>query len=914
MALVCGVNSLFPSETLRPSVTLAPGSGKVFVPTLPLAPTDFPIDDAAAVMVAGGDVISLGKFYPARFFNDLPEYFQGLPLERIPGAPVLPEFADNPDSLEARYWGIQRIILRAIGREIARIDYILRGRVSLADYDTSRRLPHATPPDDQNLFELAVYEDDRTLLWADASFINPATVRFPSRVEQKIGASTLGSPVISGLPTTEGMYPGLEVTGPSIQGSTTADITALSASVTNIPSTVGYVEGLTVTGFGIPSGTHILSVDGPNSITLTKAATETLTSTEISVALKAVVVSVDSPTQVTLNSAARATDLSTPILFKYRRGERRFTNTEPAYATSPGSAGLYYVFARIINEQQTVRILGAAGGTFTLSFGYEETEALPYNAPASLIQSRLEQLSTIEPGDILVTDLGASHWHFTFAGAYRGTDVRQLGSSGVNLVGSAEIQHSIVVDGNSGFSLAVAASSVPPSGDHVLIGDASWNGTEWAAVETYTDLIGDISDGQAYYDPYRDPLANDSLNPACVPLSQNEGLASQLFAVTANWALSLWEEAFGLEVLSLDPLSGITYPERRSRILRAMLGSQASSAAQFSFLATSRARELGITIGGFEESQYTDPGWSDTDYEVDSLNEVAYLRVINASGGTFRLSADGGATYTSAISYNASAATVQSELVSLTQFAAGDVVVTGTPGSYTLSYGGQYEGVDMPSLTVDSASLSGLLPGALVTTTTAGSSPATNEKQRLTLTNVSGGTFTLTFDGKTTDPLSHGATATEVAQALDPSGFIRVTAIPGARYDFEFTGRLGARDVSAIVVNGTNLQGVSASVSQGITTADITLPTLWRGFQAAGSQPDYPLQGSAAESTYPYWIWCTVYAIRDLEADPAGAAARVATLRNYIQSMLPAHLQCGFDWGPIGGFITGISLVGVDRV
>lgn len=916
MPQLCGVNSLYPSNSLVPSNTLAPGSGKIFIPTLPLNPADFPIDDSAAVMVASSDVVSLGRFYPARLFNDLPQYFQGLPYERVLSAPSLPEFEGDSDNPDAKWWGIQRIILRAVGRELARVDYILRGRVSLSDYQANRRLPHATPPDDLNQFELDVDPSDSTLIRADASFINPSSVRFPVRVENVLGDTMSASTVVTNLASTEGMYPGLEVSGAALQGSTSGDMAASSPVIQNIPSTVGYVVGAFVSGAGIPSGAKILSVDGPTQITLTRAATQNVVGAQISVGIRTVIVSVDSPTQVTLNLAAVATASNSTLIFKYRGTERYHTNTEPAYALGSGPPGLRYIFAKCINEQQTVQVLGASGGTFTLSYGLEETSAIPFNAAASVVQTALEQLVAFQPGDILVNDLGTGYWSFDFASSYRGTDTWQLSSDGSNLLGAAEIIHSTVVEGNSGFSLSAGFSSTPPTGNHLLIGDASWDGSSWTAVSTYSSNVGTIPDGVAYYDPFLDPKGNNEINPACAPLSQNEGLAPQLFAATANWALDLWERMLGLEVPSKNAIPLVQYPERRSRVFRALLGSRASTAAEFSYLATARARELGITIGGFEESQYTDPGWDDSDFKVAALNEVAYLTVNNASGGNFKLSADNGLTYTGPIDYDASAATVESALLALSQFDVGDVTVSKTGSTYYFTYGGQYTGVNMPPFLVDDDSLVGLSPFYDVTIVREGSAPATDEIQRLDLSNVSGGTFTLSIYGQETEPLSYASSDKEVQSSLSYPESINVDAIPGNSYTFTFVNRLGAKDVPVLVVNGRNLTGISASCSQGVASVDITSypPMLWRGYQAISSQPNYALNGSPEESTYPYWIWCTVYGIEGLNEDPAGAAARVNTLRQYIKSMTPAHIQCGFDWGPIGGFITGISLVGVDRV
>lgn len=918
MPQVCGIESLYPSETLYPSDFLAPGSGKIFVPTLPLNPADFPIDDSAAIMVAGEDVISLGRFYPARFFNDLPEWFQGLPYQQAVAAEVLPEFEDDPDSFETKWWGLQRIVLRAIGREMARVDYLLRGRVTLSEYEANRSLPHATPPDDLNVFELEIDPEDSTLLLADASFVNPSTVNLRPRYEQVAGDTTANSAVITNLASTDGMYPGLAVQGTGIQGSTTGDTTLDSPIVTNIPSTTGYFVGAPVSGSGIAEGSRILTVDGPTQVTLDKDATATNAGTEITFDIRAVIVSVDSATQVTLNTAATVTDTGVPLTFIYRDGVRFYTNNEPVYAEGSGGAGLYYVFARTINDSQTIEILGATGGTLTFQWGSQITVDVPYNATAETLQAALEGFTFIEPGDLLVEELATSHWRVTASGSLSGTDIPLLISDDTNLTGAPEVVHGIEQEGNGGFGLALSSTDTPPDGGHVLIGDASWDGAEWTAVATNDNYIGAIANGQAYYDPFLDPQATDGLNPACAPLSQNEGLAPQLFAVTANWALDLWEQMLGLEVPSKNPANTIQYPERRARILRALLSTRAYTAAEFSYLAAARARELGITLGQFEEAQFSDPGWDSEDFVVEALNEIGFIQLNNTTSGTYRLSVDG-TNWTGAIDAAASAATVETEILTLPQFVAGDVSVALSGGRYLITYGNNYEGVDVPAFEVDDSLLVGVAPGALVTTLQNGAAPNINEQQRLTLTNVTGGVLTLDFDGEITEAFPPSVSATRLAEYLSALPNIRpqdleITAIQGQQYDIEFVDGLGAIDLAELIVDASGLEGIPPSISQGVLEQDIAFPGLWRGYATATPYLNYPTHGAPAESTYPYWIWASVVDIEGLDDDPAGAAVRVATLRDYIRSMTPAHLQVGFDWGPLSGFIVGISLVGIDRV
>lgn len=55
-------------------------------------------------------------------------------------------------------------------------------------------------------------------------------------------------------------------------------------------------------------------------------------------------------------------------------------------------------------ETHTLSITGSpTGGTFTITFGAETTAAIPYNATAAQVQSALEALAGIAPGDVYVT-------------------------------------------------------------------------------------------------------------------------------------------------------------------------------------------------------------------------------------------------------------------------------------------------------------------------------------------------------------------------------------------------------------------------------------------------------------------------------------------------------------------------------
>nr|WSZ21139.1 hypothetical protein OH837_49315 [Streptomyces canus] len=92
------------------------------------------------------------------------------------------------------------------------------------------------------------------------------------------------------------------------------------------------------------------------------------------------------------------------------------------------------------------------------------------------------------------------------------------------------------------------------------------------------------------------------------------------------------------------------------------------------------------------------------------------------TGGTYTLTFSGQTT--SGIAYDATAGAVQTALVALSNIAPGDVVCAGGPHPgtpVTVTFGGAYDGVDVPQMTASGASLTGgTSPAVTVSTTTPG--------------------------------------------------------------------------------------------------------------------------------------------------------------------------------------------------
>lgn len=67
----------------------------------------------------------------------------------------------------------------------------------------------------------------------------------------------------------------------------------------------------------------------------------------------------------------------------------------------------------------------ATGGTFTITFSGQTTSALAWNVSVSALQTALEALSNIAPGDVSVTG-APGNWTVRFSGAYANTNVGQM--------------------------------------------------------------------------------------------------------------------------------------------------------------------------------------------------------------------------------------------------------------------------------------------------------------------------------------------------------------------------------------------------------------------------------------------------------------------------------------------------------
>ncbi len=77
-----------------------------------------------------------------------------------------------------------------------------------------------------------------------------------------------------------------------------------------------------------------------------------------------------------------------------------------------------------VNEQQTVTLDNATGGTFRLAFEGDMTAPLAYNATAAQVDAALEAMSSVD--NVSVTGSSGGPWTITFGGTQSGENVARL--------------------------------------------------------------------------------------------------------------------------------------------------------------------------------------------------------------------------------------------------------------------------------------------------------------------------------------------------------------------------------------------------------------------------------------------------------------------------------------------------------
>lgn len=204
---------------------------------------------------------------------------------------------------------------------------------------------------------------------------------------------------------------------------------------------------------------------------------------------------------------------------------------------------------------------------------------------------------------------------------------------------------------------------------------------------------------------------------------------------------------------------------------------------------------------------------------------------VSATGGTFTLTFDDTGSNpqtTSALAYDVSAADMQTALRALSNIGASDVTVAGT-APYVVTFAAGLAALPQRILVADNTSATGGMarvarrtagqvgtmdvklapeqrdtggPSIAIVETTKGD-VSNDEVQTVTLTDATGGSFTLTYSGQTTAAIAYNATGATVQTRLRAlsnltPAKVTVTGSAGGPYTVTFVDALAKTDVAMI--------------------------------------------------------------------------------------------------------------------
>lgn len=421
------------------------------------------------------------------------------------------------------------------------------------------------------------------------------------------------------------------------------------------------------------------------------------------------------------------------------------------------------------NTIQTVNAYKLSTGTYTLTLAGQTTAAIAYNATPATVQTAIQSLPNVGAGNVSVYGLGGGtgsaqnldYYWVIFNGTLAGTSVAQM-TANLGLVridtlqtgGAATANDFQMIDlgGATGGTFTITFQGVTSPPLNFTAGA----GAIWAAVRNAIDTDAGWSIGSGNVTVF-----------------------------------DVWDHVAGVN--NENGLFNVT------NFLVEFTGSQANT--QFPLVSID-----GTSLTGGSGATVTRIA-----YGHASLNEIQTVTV-NGSGGTFTLTL--GAQTTNNIAWNAAAATVQTRIQTdlAATITACTVTGAGTPASpYSVT-------VTTPANTgiaLMTGNAGGLSGGGLITELVHGTA-GTNEVQSVTAAaGVSGGTFTLAFNGPVTQPIAWNATAAQVQaalRALSTINTVTVTGAGGGPFTVTWSGSQGSAAQALLVADGTQLTGASTSL------------------------------------------------------------------------------------------------------
>lgn len=430
------------------------------------------------------------------------------------------------------------------------------------------------------------------------------------------------------------------------------------------------------------------------------------------------------------------------------------------------------------SELQDIYIARATGGTFTLRFQGETTAAIDFDATAAEVQTALEGLAVIAPGDVVVTDIQAG-WRVTFAGNYSALDVPQL-----------VVDYSGLTGGTCSVSVTSIAEGVAPTNEVQIV---SLPGGPTGG--TFTLSLNGITTGNIAWNA----SASAVQTALRAVLGSNEvsctGGALPGTAVTVTFQGDLGGQNLPLMVADGTNLTGASVAMSISTTTGGVVGTNAKHRFRINLAPTS------------------------PDY-LGNTGLKFVLTVASSSGSLVFQTAE--------LDYTATASQIQAALEAMKDvtnnvetsasypfFGAGNVTVTGTlVNSWSSVWGaGQYLEIEFlgewhsTRVNLTATRTSGNTQANFQQSVVSYGVPGTNEIQSLSQSGSPVGTFRLSFGGYSTDPIPYGATALAIEDAL-----VRLPSIGQA-------GQHYTRPAAVVVNYFPNLHGSTFSTQASVRCA-----------------------------------------------------------------------------------------------
>jgi hypothetical protein len=494
------------------------------------------------------------------------------------------------------------------------------------------------------------------------------------------------------------------------------------------------------------------------------------------------------------------------------------------------------------NERQLITLPGPTGGTFTLTFDGQTTSPLAYNISAADLATGLKALSNIGASDVAVTGNDGGPWTVEFQGDLASTNVALMTGNGDSLTGCSSVT---VTEQTAG---SAARNSIV----------RLWIDPFYSHDNIEFNVTGGVVGASQYW-------RHDSTGQTWT-----------------FWRSPIYEYL------------GITGDQTLQAIMDEMLGSGNCTVTRETPVAPLYRSYVRLEFKGVAAGVDTDLAlptmdagdYSLTDYQTATtgIDEEQLVVVANATGGTFTLTYSGQTT--SALAYNASAATVEAALEALSNIGVGEADVTSpATGQYVVTFSGTLGSQDVALMTASAASLTG---GIVTVETTQESVGGENEIQQVAIAGATptGGTFVLTFDAVSTSDIAYNASAATVSAALEAlssigAGNVAVTGDAGGPWTVTFQSALAATNVDLIVGYSDDLTVAAVSyLVQEITEATgphhFSEPKNWDANAVPTDADDIVFQSGSSDCLYDL----VAYQARHY-VDCAEASAGTFTLTYY---------------------------------